>query len=176
MNYSDFYTLDDQFDKQFNNQIYNTPLIDQSDYFNDIKYHNSCNSDSLNSVDLEKSESQRPLCQYNHSGDKSGCSDDEKSFLISQDLKKNNINPIEIKPIKQKNESIEHFDNSNAKQKTQDIIIKQNNQNNKQYYFDFDKLKIFIMYFLSGIICIIIINIWFKIQLKIYKKNGNIIN
>ena len=152
MNYSDFYTLDDQFDKQFNNQIYNTPLIDQSDYFNDIKYHNSCDSDSLNSVDLEKSESQQPLCPYNHSGDKSGCSDDEKSFLISQDLKKNNIKPIEMKPIKR------------------------NNQNNKQYYFDFDKLKMFIMYFLSGIICIIIINIWFKIQMKIYKKNGNVIN
>ncbi len=149
MSFDTFYSYDEQFDEPFYNKI--DPILKDSDKFYNLQYINNC--DEKSNYDPQLSHP----CKKNN---------DEDTFLISKDIQQNkkNNNITDNSFIKEQHNKllnqIEHFNTLNNN----------NDINNQQ--FDLNKLKLFIMCFLIGIIIMIIVNIWFKIQIKIYTKNN----
>ena len=94
-------------------------------------------------------------------------STDSGSFSISKDLKKEHFNVLTNK--KKENHHKNDINSNDFQKSIQPIYI-----NNSFPKVDYEKIKLFIICLLFGIITIIILNICFKIQLKFYLNKSRI--
>ena len=148
MSFDTFYSYDKQFDEPFYNNV--ESILDNPNKYYQLQYVNKCDEES--NYDPQYSQP---------------CKTDDESFLISKDLQ----NEIKEDKEEQKKEQINLFklkQNNLLNQIEHFTPIKESKDND----FNLNKLKIFIMCFLIGVILILIINIWFKIQLNFLNKRN----